>query len=210
MEGAPAGLASVHKETLVSQFWLDEPYRRYGQEAFQRLRRTEKVREALVSACDDFDLSQALDGYRQLTHQAHVFAVEREPEAPEGYALAPTSTADAGFIREHSGDFFEAEEVDEMIALGELFLTRRDSEIVGFGIAVKSRFMSDVVSIGMYTIEAFRGRGVGTATIALLLRRCREDGKRAVAGCNYYNHASKRTLERAGMYSATRLLRVGY
>ncbi len=30
------------------------------------------------------------------------------------------------------------------------------------------------------------------------------------AGCWYYNHRSKQTLERAGLYSPTRLLRISY
>jgi RimJ/RimL family protein N-acetyltransferase len=62
----------------------------------------------------------------------------------------------------------------------------------------------------MYTIERFRREGVGTATITLLIDECRRRGLRPVAGCWYYNHRSKRTLERAGMFTATRLLKVGY
>lgn len=62
----------------------------------------------------------------------------------------------------------------------------------------------------MFTSEPFRGSGVATATIALLLARCQSEGLRAVAGCWYYNHASKRTLERAGMVSTTRQLHVEY
>jgi GNAT superfamily N-acetyltransferase len=62
----------------------------------------------------------------------------------------------------------------------------------------------------MYTAERFRRQGVGTATIALLIEECRGQGLRPVAGCWYYNHRSKQTLERAGMYSPTRLLKVEY
>jgi len=35
-------------------------------------------------------------------------------------------------------------------------------------------------------------------------------GLRAVAGCWYSNHLSKRMLERAGMHAPTRLLKVKY
>jgi GNAT superfamily N-acetyltransferase len=62
----------------------------------------------------------------------------------------------------------------------------------------------------MHTIEKFRRQGVGTATIQLLIDECRRRGLRPVAGCWYYNHFSKKTLERAGMYTATRLLKVDY
>jgi GNAT superfamily N-acetyltransferase len=62
----------------------------------------------------------------------------------------------------------------------------------------------------MHTIEKFRRQGVGTATIRLLIDECRRRGLRPVAGCWYYNHFSKKTLERAGMYTATRLVKVDY
>jgi RimJ/RimL family protein N-acetyltransferase len=68
----------------------------------------------------------------------------------------------------------------------------------------------DVASIGMYTMEPFRQSGVGTATIVTLMDECRRRSLRPVAGCWYYNHRSKQTLERAGMFSPTRLLKIDY
>jgi RimJ/RimL family protein N-acetyltransferase len=91
-----------------------------------------------------------------------------------------------------------------------VFVTLRDKEPVGFGILVESRLYEDVASIGMYTIERFRQTGVGTATIAMLIAECRRRSLRPVAGCWYYNHRSQRTLQRAGMYSSTRLLKIDY
>ena len=89
-------------------------------------------------------------------------------------------------------------------------MTLRDEEPVGFGILVKSMLYEDVASIGMYTIERLRRVGVGTATIAMLIAECRRRSLRPVAGCWYYNHRSRQTLQRAGMYSPTRLLKVDY
>jgi hypothetical protein len=47
-------------------------------------------------------------------------------------------------------------------------------------------------------------------TIAMLIEECRRRSLRPVAGCWYYNHRSRRTLQRAGMYSPTRLLKIDY
>ena len=69
--------------------------------------------------------------------------------------------------------------------------------MTGFGLLMPSKLCPDVASIGMYTLERFRRKGVGTATIALLIAECAGRGLRAVAGCWYYTHLSKRTLERA-------------
>ena len=209
--GEAAGFASIHGEGLITQFALAEPYRRYGQPVFGQLRRLEQVRAAFVPTCDEFFLAHALDDYRQLAKQAYFFAAARNAAgaAPPGpWALRPAGPDEANFVREQSGDFFEP--VERHVEAGRLYVTSRGDERVGFGLLVESALYDAVASIGMYTIERFRREGVGTATIALLIDECRRRGPRPVAGCWYYNHRSKRTLERAGMFSPTRLLKVDY
>jgi GNAT superfamily N-acetyltransferase len=209
--GETAGFASIHEERLITQFALAEPYRRCGQALFGELRRMEQVRSAFVPTCDEFFLAHALDDYRQLAKQAYFFAAPSdvgEAAASDRYSMRPAAIDDANFVRQESGDFFE--HLERHIAAGELFVTLRDEEPVGFGILVKSMLYEDVASIGMYTIEHLRRVGVGTATIAMLIAECRRRSLRPVAGCWYYNHRSRQTLQRAGMYSATRLLKVDY
>jgi GNAT superfamily N-acetyltransferase len=209
--GETAGFASIHEERLITQFALAEPYRRCGQALFGELRRMEQVRSAFVPTCDEFFLAHALDDYRQLAKQAYFFAAPSdvgEAAASDRYSMRPAAIDDANFVRQESGDFFE--HLERHIAAGELFVTLRDEEPVGFGILVKSMLYEDVASIGMYTIERLRRVGVGTATIAMLIAECRRRSLRPVAGCWYYNHRSRQTLQRAGMYSPTRLLKVDY
>jgi GNAT superfamily N-acetyltransferase len=209
--GETAGFASIHEERLITQFAIAEPYRRCGQALFGELRRLEQVRSAFVPTCDEFFLAHALDDYRQLAKQAYFFAAPSdvgEAAASDRYSMRPAAIDDANFVRQESGDFFE--HLERHIAAGELFVTLRDEEPVGFGILVKSMLYEDVASIGMYTIERIRRVGVGTATIAMLIAECRRRSLRPVAGCWYYNHRSRQTLQRAGMYSPTRLLKVDY
>jgi GNAT superfamily N-acetyltransferase len=209
--GETAGFASIHEKRLITQFALAEPFRGCGQELFRELRRMEQARSAFVPTCDEFLLAHALDDYRRLAKQAYFFATP--PGAGEGvatdrYTMRPAVMEHAGFVRQESGDFFE--HLERHIAAGDLFLTLRDEQAVGFGILVQSTLYDDVASIGMYTIERYRQAGVGTATIAMLIEECRRCSLRPVAGCWYYNHGSRRTLQRAGMYSATRLLKIDY
>jgi GNAT superfamily N-acetyltransferase len=209
--GEAAGFASIHEERLITQFAVSEPHKRCGQALFAELRRMEQVRSAFVPTCDEFFLAHALDDYRQLAKQAYFFATPPhvdEPVAADLYTMRPAAMDDADLVRAESGDFFE--HLERQIAAGELFVTLRGEEPVGFGILVKSTLYEDVASIGMYTIECFRQAGVGTATIAMLIEECRRRSLRPVAGCWYYNHRSRRTLERAGMYSSTRLLKIDY
>jgi GNAT superfamily N-acetyltransferase len=206
--GEAAGFASIHGETLITQFAVADPFRRYGQELFRLARRTEQVNAAFVPTCDEFFLSHALDDYRELAKQAYFFAAGPEIAAPAGFALRPAASDDIEMVKRESGDFLA--DADGHIARGELVVTMRGEEPVGFGLAIPSGLYPDVASIGMFTIERHRRSGVGAATIALLIERCRTEGVRPVAGCWYYNHRSKQTLERAGMFGATRLLRIGY
>ncbi|CAN5400053.1 hypothetical protein BH09CHL1_BH09CHL1_31460 [soil metagenome] len=211
IDGEAAGFAAIHNEKLITQFSLKEPFRGQGQAVFARLRKMEQVTSAFVPTCDEFYLAHALDDHRQVLRQAYFFAtseaaLHRDP--PAGYRLEVATTADAAMIREVTGDFFEP--VDERIAREELFFNWRGNELVGFGIKVDSYFYPNTASIGMFTIEQFRGTGAGSATIAQLIARNWSEGVRSIAGCWYYNHRSKRTLERAGMYSPTRLLRIEY
>ena len=209
--GARAGFASVFRANLITQFHLAEPFKRHGQAVFQRLRKMENVGAAFVPTCDEFFLSHAIDDYRQLARQAHFFTVGRnplEPELVQRCSLRQAEPGELSFIQQQSGDLVD--KLEERLEAGEIYLTHRDGECVGFGVRVNSRFYRDVASIGMYTIEPFRNAGVGTATIALLIQECASHGLRAVAGCWYYNHASKRTLENAGMVTQTRLLKIDY
>ena len=209
--GETAGFASIHEERLITQFALAERYRRCGQALFGELRQMEQVRSAFVPTCDEFFLAHALDDYRQIAKQAYFFATPPgvgQAVATDHFSLRPAAEDDADFVRQESGDFFD--HLERHIAAGEGFVTRRDEEPVGFGILVKSTLYEDVASIGMYTIERFRQTGVGTATIAMLIEECRRRSLQPVAGCWYYNHRSRRTLERAGMYSSTRLLKIDY
>ena len=210
VSGVAAGFASVHDGRLITQFALDEPYRRLGQRVFAQARRLEEVRSAFVPTCDEHYLAHALDEYRQLSKQAYFFALAMSSRVrpPADFVLRPAESEDALLIREESGDFLDP--LAARLARGELFVTLRNGEPVGFGIREVSTLYDDVASIGMFTRERYRRQGVGTATIALLIDDSLRRGLRPVAGCWYYNHRSKQTLERAGMYSSTRLFKIEY
>lgn len=204
------GFASIHDRSLITQYSLAPPYKSHGQAIYQRLRKMEEVRAAFVPTCDEFFLSHALDDYRRLAKQACFFAVDDIPidQTVIDYSLHQAGQNDVRFVHENSGNFFD--KLEQSVQAGEVFMTFKGNECVGFGAVVRSKFRDDVASIGMYTIERLRQTGIGTATIKLLIQKCRKSNLRAVAGCWYYNHLSRQTLERAGMYTQTRLLKIDY
>lgn len=213
IDGAETGFAAIHGDQLIVQFALDPAYRRFGQAAFARLRRQEEVSAALVPTGDEFFLAHALDDYRQLAKQAYFFAAApdaagRAAARSRGYRLRPATADDVPLIERESGEFFAP--LDRYLAERALFVTTRDEVPVGFGLAARSILYPATASIGMFVSERERRAGVGTATIALLIAECARQGIRPIAGCWYYNHRSKATLERAGMYAPTRLLKIEY
>jgi RimJ/RimL family protein N-acetyltransferase len=205
------GWTAIHQGSLMTQFGLFPQHKRYGQPAFQRARKLETVQAAFVPTCDEFFLAHALDDYRQLEKQAYFF--QRDPQAPRYQAPFPllhrqAQARDIPTIQSLSGTFFD--KIDQRIQDGQLYLSHRDGECVGFGIIDRSVLLTGVASIGMYTVESFRGLGIGTAVITFLMDVCAQQGLQAIAGCWYYNHLSKKTLEKAGLFTQTRLLKVSY
>ncbi len=67
-----------------------------------------------------------------------------------------------------------------------------------------------VASIGMFTLESLRSKGIGTSILLGLNDECARLGIHPIAGCWYYNQLSKKTLEKAGMFSPTRLLKISF
>src|SRR3954470_15526380 len=95
--GAVAGFASIRHGSLITQFCLAEPFKRWGQAAFRRLRQCESVGAAFVPTGDEFFLAHALDDYRQLHKQAYFFTAGGAPLDPtvtQGYSLRPAGPED--------------------------------------------------------------------------------------------------------------------
>ena len=106
-------------------------------------------------------------------------------------------------------DFLESE--IENIKRGideEIYIARYENKIIGFGIIEYQKIVNIYASIGMIVCEEYRQKGFGTNILNGLKNIVKAKGLQAISGCWYYNHNSKKTMESAGAYSKTRLLRV--
>ncbi|MHB8637187.1 MAG: GNAT family N-acetyltransferase [Fimbriimonadaceae bacterium] len=207
-DGEQAGFASVLGGNRLTQFYLRGRHRRLGQAVFQAARRLENVDSAFVPTSDEFYLAHALDEYRVVEKQAYFFELGagNAKNAPTGFELRPVTKRDIALVSQEVGDFLT--DLPTHIKKGEVFVTWSGGTPVGIGVRQIGEFSPGVASIGMFTFEKFRRTGVGTATVSALIQLCQAQEIRPIAGCWYYNHASKKTLERAGMVAPTRLLRV--
>jgi len=206
------GYFSIFQDELLTQFYLHKQYKYLSQEIFFRVKKMQSIHAAYVPTCDEFFLSNALDDYKSVNKQAYFFQDSQYStcivKKNKDVSLELAKLSDVEIIVKHSGEFFD--KLDESISRGHIYLARQGDNLVGFGILEPGILLKGYVSIGMYTVEDLRQRGYGT-NILLLLKDI-VYGKQLVpiAGCWYYNHNSKRTLENTGMYSETILLRISY
>jgi GNAT superfamily N-acetyltransferase len=206
VDGDEVGAIGLRDGSLLTHFHLVGPHRRYTRSAWRSMMDAFTVAEAYVPTCDEQFLSQALDDYRAIGKQACIFEEGGEVDAASsgvGFRLATGSDADE--IHALSGDFLDP--LAARLEHGEIHLGMLADELVTVGIAEPSLFFADQASIGMFTHEAHRKRGIGTAMIRYLRGVCHSGGITPIAGCWYYNDASRQTLQAAGMVTKTRLLK---
>lgn len=209
--GQPIGHAAIHETMRLTQYYLIPALRRYGQVIYQQVRHHFNITQALVPTCDEFFLSHALDEYAALHKQAYFF-VAGAPVAPwtdiPGLHFHQATMADYAATAALNGDFID--KLAERIEQGEIHIGELNGRVVALGIRERGQLLPDCASIGMLVDPAYRQQGIGTRMLRYLRTVCEQAGLRPLAGCGYDNILSKRTLEGAGMVTATRLLRVHY
>lgn len=203
------GYFGVFNKTMLTQFVMGKRFLKYAQKLFNDILEKYKIEDAFVPTCDERLLTLCLDKHTKVNLQAYFFQESGDavisPQYPREF-LKPASLEDIQEIREVTGDFIDRQE--ERIREGQLYILREGNEFLGLGIIVENRMLKDCACTGMFTNENYRQKGIGRSIIYHLKDICREKGLKPLAGCWYYNHNSKRTLESAGYVSTTRLLKI--
>jgi GNAT superfamily N-acetyltransferase len=108
-----------------------------------------------------------------------------------------------------SGDFLDdiIKEIREDGRHIEVYIATHREDIVGFGVVDYGRVVRDISSIGMFVCEDFRKQGFAANILEHLKVACEKKGFRVFSGCWYYNHNSKKSMESAGAFTKTRLVR---
>lgn len=206
------GYFSVHNKELLTQFYINKNHRYLSQEIFFKVKKMQNMRYAFVSTGDEFFISHALDDYKSIEKQAYFFKdsgilIEKE-KIDNNLSIKVAEICDYDEILKESEDFFD--NINESILNEEIYIIKKQNDTVGFGIIEKGIIMKECASIGMFTVERFRQNGIGRNILLLLKEIAYKNNMKPIAGCWYYNHNSKKTLESAGMYSDTRLLKIHY
>jgi len=211
VDGTEAGYFAVRDGQNLTHFYIKKIYRRYGQEIFEMALRTDHVLSAYVATGDELFVALALDRSKDVQLQAHFFETALEIQVRDvlkDFHLRQATMEDQEYIKEKSVDFFD--DIPRQLENKELYIGILNNTVVSFGIIEKSKLYENVASTGMFVLDEYRISGMGRSTIMKLMDICKTEGITPIAGCWYYNHNSKKTLESAGYYSQSRLLNIKF
>lgn len=204
------GYCAIHDGQLLTQFYIQPSHVKDAQTLFSQVIEQLSVKSLFVPTCDELFLSLVLDKDFQITKQAYFFQDSNlkipENESFKDDIFAPATLNDLLPIQQMCGDFLD--HYEKRIVDGELFTYYRGAALLGIGVLEKSKLLYEMASIGMFTNEAYRKQGIGKNIILKLKKWCYNHDLSPICGCWYYNEASKRTLESAGMMTRTRLLNI--
>ena len=211
IEGTIAGLAGVYDKQLMTLFIVNQSHGRFSQQLFQEAKRLREVTSAYVPTSDELYLSHALEVSKTISQQAYFFkrgATQQAPLADADFELVLAADSDFETIAADTADFFDALKLQ--IDNKEIWIGKMTGIVVSYGIIEKSRIQKNTASIGMIVCENERKKGYGTKTLKALQSYCLSQGIEPIAGCWYYNHQSKKTIEASGLISQTRLLKISF
>ncbi len=208
--GAVIGWFAVYAESILTLFWVCPEYADAAQELFFRARKYESVREAFVPTGDEFFLGLAMDYYTAVEKQAYFFRYtqrEARDTIPNIVFTPADLVKDAESLNRAEG-FFDDDLKNIRSGVAEtLFLAKQNGTFVGFGVAEYAAILPGFASIGMYVLREHRQKGIACGILTALQDMVKTRGLTPISGCWYYNHNSKKSLESAGAYAASRLLR---
>ncbi len=214
VHGSNVGYFAVFREEqLLTQFYMKPEHWKLTQQVFQQILEDYGVEAAYVLTGDELFLSLCMDYHIRVEKQAYFFdgTIENEVRPPEypRSCLFPVKPEEFDEVIERTGDFFQPISKAQ-VETGEylLFKLCEGQELLGYGIIVPNVLLTKYWPCGMITLEKNRRKGIGRSIQLHLADICRENGFIPISGCWYYNHLSKKTIESAGRFTKTRLLKV--
>ncbi|WP_308635883.1 GNAT family N-acetyltransferase [Paenibacillus silvisoli] len=213
---AVIGYFAIFNNQRLTQFYIRDVWRKYAQSLFVRVIDEFAVKFLFVPTCDESLISLVIDQDYAIKKQAYFFQDSGLEAAAGGDGDGDGDGGQNEFRLAEAKDLPVIEQVcvdfvgdyANRIGRGEIFVYYREYELLGIGVLERSRLVDGLGSIGMFVNPAFRLQGMGKAIIVAMRGWCKAHGVVPVSGCWYYNDASKRTLESAGMVTKTRLLHV--
>ncbi|MHB8131074.1 MAG: hypothetical protein ACYDEX_19005 [Mobilitalea sp.] len=209
------GCFAIFQNEKITLFYLQEQYIYLAQPIFKQILEDYSIKTAFVSTGDQLFLSLCMDLHSKIELQAYFFdgtvmGEVRPPEYPRDtfFDVKPEELEE---VLANTGEFF-VPIAKEQLESGEnrLYKLCENGEVLGYGIIVPNRLLTQYWPVGMIVLEHNRCKGVGRSIQMHLADISRENGYIPISGCWYFNQLSKKTIESAGRYTKTRLLNVTF
>ncbi|WBW98574.1 GNAT family N-acetyltransferase [Oceanirhabdus sp. W0125-5] len=196
---------SITGDNKLSVIYLVPEKRNLYEKVFERLLVFQEVQGIVTITNDTMMMTQLMRRNFRIRKQACNFTYLMEDAETELVMKLATLEA-VSVLEELFGDFLE--DYSEEIKLNKVYLGYDEGELVSLGLINEHDLVPNTVSIGMIVADSKRCRGFGTETIKGLINIAKEKSLRVQAGCWFYNHASKKTLLKAGMTQSNMIIRV--
>lgn len=214
VDGRRAGFCTLYAQPdreeygFLTSFYLYPEMLRYAKAAFHILLEQFRPRGAYVVSGDEVLLSLCAERQKKLLMQAYFFDYRpQEPLQPAAYPAEQVRLATEADVDDLTASgFYHSVALDD--PENRLYVLRDEAgEYLGTGHIARLALDRSYGAVGMCTAPAHRQKGVGRSIILALTRIVLQEGLTPIAGCNWYNHASRATLESCGFSSTTRFLK---
>jgi len=206
------GYFAIHEDKMLTQFYLQHSYINLSQRIFDEVLQKFNLVNAFVPTCDELLLSLVMDKEVVVKKQAYFFQDGKVTvDSSKLYNSGTFRVAlkkDIPEILRVTTDFFD--KLEERVDRDEIFVFMEDDILLGTGIIEKGRVLKGYTSVGMFTNEEYRQKGIGRTIITNLKNWCYENNQIPICGCWYYNTKSKMTLESSGFVTKTRLFNIEF
>lgn len=206
MEGdTVVGVIAINKNNKLTCLYVEEAWLPKYNEIFDQAILFGKIEGVFTVTADTRMMNQLLRKNFDIKKQAYNFWYKGDrQETTIDFRKAELSDLD--LMEPAFGDFFD--NYEKKIKQGDLYLGYDQGELVSLGNRTMHRLQEKTASIGMIVKEEHREKGYGTQTIKSLINVCIDNGWEVHAGCWFYNHASRKTLLKAGMHTSNLIIRV--
>jgi GNAT superfamily N-acetyltransferase len=203
-----AGYLAINKEhKLLIQYYLKNVYKEYAESTLSIIRKKYEVDSALPFTCDKFFLNNVISMAEKIETEMYFFRAPKKIELKiRDFKIQKSGIDDIDFILAKTGDFF-GNSSDDIIDQNIYFGICKEKVVAAGGI-VPFPINKKYANISMFVFEEERKKGFGRSMIQYLILKCKELGYNPSAGCRSGNSNSKKTLESAGMYQSSKLLKI--
>jgi len=201
-EGDLIGQIGVLKDA-VTFFYIFEDVRYKQSRYFAQFIKAKNLGYAYASTADLNFFHTCIEHQKEMEMQAKFFL--KTNQIPTAFDFSYVDYArmhdveEIDLLTDH-----EFEDLGKRIQNGDVYSLKEEGELLGVGFISNSKMFPMQQTLGVFTKDKHRRKGVGSTLLEYMSEKIWKDGKKVIAGCYYYNEASSKMLS----YSGFRLMNI--